>query len=51
MNLKRYARGPALYIVLALILVVAVTSGLRGNGGYQTSDTATVLTDIQNGDV
>ena len=51
MNLKRYARGPALYIVLALILVVAVTSGLRGNGGYKPSDTATVLTAIQNGDV
>jgi cell division protease FtsH len=51
MNLKRYARGPALYIVLALILVVAVTSGLRGNGGYKQSDTATILTAIQNGDV
>jgi cell division protease FtsH len=51
MNLKRYARGPALYIVLALILVLAVTSGLRGNGGYKTSDTATVLAAIQSGDV
>ncbi|MGB8649961.1 MAG: ATP-dependent zinc metalloprotease FtsH, partial [Mycobacteriales bacterium] len=51
MNLKRYARGPALYIVLGLILVIAVTSGLRGNGGYKTSDTATVLSAIQNGDV
>ena len=51
MNLKRYARGPALYIVLALVLVLAVSSGLRGNGGYQTSDTATVLSAIQNGDV
>jgi len=51
MNLKRYARGPALYIVLALIVVIAVSSGLRGNGGYTTSDTATVLSAIQNGDV
>jgi cell division protease FtsH len=51
MNLKRYARGPALYIVLALVLVVFVTNGLRGNGGYKTSDTATVLSAIQNGDV
>ncbi|MGZ6825776.1 MAG: ATP-dependent zinc metalloprotease FtsH [Mycobacteriales bacterium] len=51
MNLKRYARGPALYIVLALILVVAVSSGLRGNGGYKTSDTATVLSAIESGDV
>ncbi|MCU1595370.1 MAG: ftsH [Frankiales bacterium] len=51
MNLKRYARGPALYIVLALILVLAVSNGLRGNGGYKQSDTATVLAAIQNGDV
>jgi cell division protease FtsH len=51
MNLKRFTRGPALYIVLALILVIAVTSGLRGNGGYDTANTATVLQHIQNGDV
>ncbi|HUR50800.1 MAG TPA: ATP-dependent zinc metalloprotease FtsH, partial [Mycobacteriales bacterium] len=51
MNLKRYARGPALYIVLALILLIAVTSGLKGNGGYKKSDTATVLSHIQSGDV
>jgi cell division protease FtsH len=51
MNLKRYARGPALYIVLALILLVAVTSGVKGNGGYKKSDTATVLSDIQSGNV
>jgi cell division protease FtsH len=51
MNLKRYARGPALYIVLALVLLVAVTSGLKGNGGYKKSDTATVLSAIENGDV
>jgi cell division protease FtsH len=51
MNLKRYARGPALYIVLALLLVVFVTNGLRSNGGYKTSDTATVLSAIQSGEV
>ena len=51
MNLKRYARGPALYIVLALIVVIAVSSGLRGSGGYKASDTATVLTAIQSGEV
>jgi cell division protease FtsH len=51
MNLKRYARGPALYIVLALVLLVAVTSGVKGNGGYKKSDTATVLADIQSGNV
>jgi cell division protease FtsH len=51
MNLKRYARGPALYIILALVLVVLVTNGLRGNGGYKTVDTATVLSAIQSNDV
>src|ERR1700745_582579 len=51
MNLKRYARGPFLYIVLALIVVFAVTSGLRSNGGYKTSDTATVLSEITKGNV
>ncbi len=51
MNLKRFTRGPALYIVLALILVITVSSSFRGNGGYTTSDTATVLAHIQDGDV
>ena len=51
MNLKRYARGPALYIVLGLVLVLALSSGLRGNGGYKTSYTSTVLNHINAGDV
>ena len=51
MNLKRYARGPALYIVLALIVLFAVTSTLKGNGGYKKSDTATVMSKIVAEDV
>ena len=51
MNLKRYVRGPALYIVLGLVLVLALSSGLGNNGGYKTSSTATVLSHIQAGDV
>ncbi len=51
MNLKRYARGPALYIVLGLILLIAVTSGLKGDGGYKKSDTSTVLAAISSGNV
>jgi cell division protease FtsH len=51
MNLKRFTRGPALYIVLALILVVAVSAGLRGNGGYKSVSTAKVLNDISSGQV
>ena len=51
MNLKRFTRGPAVYIVLALVIVLAVSSGLRGNGGYTKSNTAAILTHIQDGDV
>jgi cell division protease FtsH len=51
MNLKRYARGPVLYVVLGLILVLAVSSGFRSDGGYKQSDTATVLSAIADGDV
>ena len=51
MNLKRFTRGPALYIVLGLILVIAVSQGLRGNGGYSKTNTATVLSHISAGDV
>jgi cell division protease FtsH len=50
MNLKRFTRGPALYIVLALILVVAVTAGLRGND-YKPASTAQVFKYISSGQV
>jgi cell division protease FtsH len=51
MNLKRLTRGPFLYIVLGLLVVLALSSGLHGNGGYKKTDTATILTAISNGDV
>jgi len=50
MNLKRFTRGPALYIVLALVLVVAVTAGLRGSD-YKPASTAQVFNDISSGQV
>jgi cell division protease FtsH len=50
MNLKRFTRGPALYIVLALILVVAVTAGLRGSD-YKSTNTAQVFNYISSGQV
>src|SRR5689334_22500123 len=50
MNLKRFTRGPALYIVLALVLVVAVTTGLRGTD-YKTTSTAQLLEYINSGQV
>jgi cell division protease FtsH len=51
MNLKRFTRGPALYILLGLIVVIALSSGLRGDGGFTKSNTATVLSHIKAGDV
>src|SRR3954452_21840603 len=51
MNFKRLTRGPFLYIVLGLLLVLALSSGLRGNGGYKKTDTAAVLTAINDGQV
>src|SRR4051812_44427585 len=51
MNFKRLTRGPFLYIVLGLLLVLALSSGLRGDGGYKKTDTAAVLTAISNGEV
>jgi len=50
MNLKRFTRGPALYIVLALVLVVAVTAGLRGSD-YKSTSTAEVFNYISSGQV
>ena len=51
MNFKRLLRGPFLYIVLGLLLVLALSSGLRGDGGYKKTDTAAVLAAIADGDV
>ena len=43
MKLKRYTRGPALWVVLALVLVFALSSAFRGDGGYAKSNTATIM--------
>ena len=51
MNFKRLTRGPFLYIVLGLLVVLALSSGLRGDGGYKKVETATVLAKINAGDV
>jgi cell division protease FtsH len=51
MNFKRLTRGPFLYIVLGLLVVLALSSGLRGNGGYKDATTATILSKISSGDV
>ncbi len=51
MKLKRLARGPFLYITLGLLVVLALSSVFRGNGGFDTSNTATVLEQIKSGNV
>ena len=51
MKLKRLARGPFLYITLGLLVVLALSSMFRGNGGFDTSNTATVLEQIKSGNV
>ena len=51
MNFKRLTRGPFLYIVLGLLLVLALSSGLKGDGGYKKTDTAAILSAISSGNV
>jgi cell division protease FtsH len=51
MNLKRFARGPFLWLALALLLLVTLSGSLRGNGGYKQTDTSVVLARISAGDV
>jgi cell division protease FtsH len=51
MNLKRFSRGPFLYITLGLIALLLLTTGLRGDGEYKQVDTAKVLEAIAAGEV
>jgi cell division protease FtsH len=51
MNVKRLARGPLVWVVVAVLVLLFATNAFRGNGGYDTKDTATVLSQIENGNV
>ena len=51
MNLKRFTRGPFLYVTLFLLLVLSLSGGLRGDGGYEQRDTSRVLDLIAEGGV
>ncbi len=51
MKFKRLARGPFLYITLGLLVVLALSSAFRGNGGFDPSDTSSVLQQIRSGNV
>src|SRR2546423_754476 len=51
MDLKRYLRGPLLWIVLAVLAVLVLTTVVHGNGGYSHVDTSQVVTAIKTGQV
>src|SRR3954453_24261201 len=46
MNLKRFTRGPVLWIAIVVLLVQVFSSFTRGDGGYKKVSTSTVLTAI-----
>ena len=51
MNLKRFSRGPFLYVTLGLMVLLILSGSLRGDGDYKEVDTAAVLAAIAAGDV
>ena len=51
MNLKRFSRGPFLYITLGLLVLLILTGTFRGDGEFKEVDTGSVLAAIANGDV
>ena len=51
MNLKRFSRGPFLYVILGLLVLLVFGSVFSGDGGYKKVDTSAVLQAIANGDV
>jgi cell division protease FtsH len=51
MDVKRYLRGPAVWIILAVLAVVFVTRMFDAAGGYKKVDTATAIAAIEDGKV
>jgi cell division protease FtsH len=51
MDVKRYLRGPAVWIILAVLAVVLVTRMFDAANGYKKVDTATAVAEIENGRV
>ena len=51
MNIKRFSRGPFLYIALGVLVLLFVTGSLRGDDEFTEVDTASVLAAIESGDV
>ncbi|MEV4458880.1 ATP-dependent zinc metalloprotease FtsH [Microbispora sp. NPDC049633] len=51
MDLKRFTRGPLLWILGIVLLLLLVTTMFGGDGNYATADTSTVVQQIQQGNV
>jgi cell division protease FtsH len=51
MNLKRFSRGPFLYLTLGLLMLVLLSSSFRGSGEFEEVTTGQVLTAIADGNV
>jgi cell division protease FtsH len=49
MDVKRYFRGPALWVVLAVLAVLLVMQVMSSSSPYKSVDTSTVMQDITNG--
>ncbi|GII31196.1 ATP-dependent zinc metalloprotease FtsH [Planotetraspora mira] len=51
MDLKRFTRGPLLWILGIVVLLLLVTTMFSGGGNYTTADTSTVVQQITSGNV
>ncbi|GAA4579945.1 ATP-dependent zinc metalloprotease FtsH [Planotetraspora phitsanulokensis] len=51
MDLKRFTRGPLLWILGIVVLLLLVTTMFNGGGNYTTADTSTVVQQITQGNV
>ncbi|MET9339408.1 ATP-dependent zinc metalloprotease FtsH [Nonomuraea sp. NPDC003804] len=51
MDLKRFTRGPLLWILGIVVLLLLVTTMWSGDGNFKTADTSTVLKQIRDGNV
>jgi len=51
MDLKRYLRGPVVWIIMAVLAVILLSRVLDAANGYKKVDTATVIDAIQNNKV
>ena len=51
MNLKRFSRGPFLYLTLGVLVLLIITNSVRGGDDYEPVDTSRLLSAIAAGQV